>query len=249
MTLNVLIVDDECLARARLRTLPGECTAPAAQVAGEAANATQAMAWLQHHRADVVFLDIWMPGTDGLALADLFKTMSPRPAVVFVTAYADHAVQAFALAAVDYLTKPVRRERLQEALQKIERNMQYSRARGPDFVKNTVRIQNRGLVHQMPLAQVVYFKAELKYVTVRTRTQRHILEGSLDALERKFPLHFLRIHRHTLIARHALRALEKHCDPAGAEAWSVRLDGVDERLPVARRQLAAVRAMLISPCF
>ncbi|MDB5868047.1 MAG: transcriptional regulator, LytR/AlgR family, partial [Polaromonas sp.] len=119
--LRILLVDDEALARSRLRTLLGDCAAPAALVAAEAADAVQAMRLLQHQAFDAVLLDIHMPGTDGLALARIIAGLPRPPAVVFVTAHSAHAVQAFELEAVDYLTKPVRLERLQQALQKVER--------------------------------------------------------------------------------------------------------------------------------
>ena len=122
--LKILLVDDEALARSRLRTLLGDCTAPTALVTAEASDAVQAMHALQHQSFDAVLLDIHMPGVDGLALAKLMAGLPQPPAVVFVTAHAGHAVQAFELDAVDYLTKPVRLERLRQALQKVERVMQ-----------------------------------------------------------------------------------------------------------------------------
>ena len=121
MRLKVLIVDDETLARSRLRTLLGECSEPRVDVVGEAANAVQAMEQIQRTGCDLVLLDIHMPGVDGMALAKTLRELAAPPAVVFVTAHAEHAVQAFELEAVDYLTKPVRRERLQQALQKVQR--------------------------------------------------------------------------------------------------------------------------------
>ena len=127
---KVLVVDDEPLARSRLRTLLGDCTSPAVSLDGEAANATQAMALLSHHVFDVALLDIHMPGADGMTLAKTLRDLPNAPAVVFVTAHAEHAVQAFELEAVDYLTKPVRLERLMASLQKIERIVH--NARGPE---------------------------------------------------------------------------------------------------------------------
>ena len=113
--LTVLIVDDEPLARSRLRTLLGDCQQPAAVAAGEAGDANEAMALARRQPFDVVLLDIHMPGTDGIALAQALAQLPQPPAVVFVTAHAEHAVKAFELDAADYLTKPVRRERLQAA--------------------------------------------------------------------------------------------------------------------------------------
>lgn len=246
MTLKILIVDDEALARARLRTLLGDCTAPAASVEAEAANAAQALAWLQHHPVDVALIDIHMPGADGLTLAQTLRTLPQPPAVVFVTAYAEHAVQAFEVEAADYLTKPVRLERLQLALQKIERNRQYARGLQPDLPEEVLIIQDRGRTERVPLAEVLYLKAELKYITVRTAARSYILEGSLSELEDKYGSRFLRIHRNTLIARRAVRSLEKYHDPQEGEGWAVRLNGIDELLWVSRRQLAAVRELVLN---
>ncbi len=244
MTLTVLIVDDEMLARARLRTLLEDCRTPAAQVAAEAANAAQAMAWLQHHPVDVALLDIHMPGPDGLALAQTLRALPRPPAVVFVTAHTEHAVQAFELEAVDYLTKPVRLERLQLALQKVERLIQRGKGLEPNLIEKVLVIHERGRTERVPLSQVLYLKAELKYVTVRTAAKSHILEGALSELEDKYSEQFMRIHRNALVARRAVRALEKHYDAEEGEGWAVRLNGIDELLSVSRRQLAAVRALI-----
>ena len=247
MVLKVLIVDDEALARARLRTLLADCTAPAASVEAEAANAVQAIEWLQHHAADVALIDIHMPGVDGLTLAQTLHTLAHPPTVVFVTAYAEHAVQAFELEAVDYLTKPVRLERLQSALQKIDRLAHTTRGLESDLPEEMLVIQERGRTERVPVAQVLYLKAELKYITVRTASKSYILEGSLTELEEKYATRFVRIHRNALIARHAVRALEKHHDPDEGEGWAVRLNGVHEPLLVSRRQLAAVRELVAGP--
>ena len=239
--LNILLVDDEALARSRLRTLLGDCTAPAAGVGAEAADAVQAMTALQHQTFDAVLLDIHMPGADGMALARSIAAMPEPPCVVFVTAHASHAVQAFELDAVDYLTKPVRLERLQQALQKVERTMQTGRAETPDIVKKVLIIQDRGRTERLPLDEVLYLKAELKYITVRTARRSYILDGSLNELEERHTAHFMRIHRNALVARRAVRRLEKHFDAEEGEGWALKLEGLDELLPVSRRQLGAVR--------
>ena len=239
--LKILLVDDEALARSRLRALLGDCTAPASVVAAEASDAVQAMSALQHQSFDAVLLDIHMPGADGLALAGLIAHLPRPPAVVFVTAHAGHAVQAFELDAVDYLTKPVRLERLRQALQKVERAMQARQAQEPEKAEETLLIQDRGRAERVPIAEVLYFKAELKYITVRTAGRSYILDGSLSELEARLGSRFMRIHRNALIARRAVRALEKHFDPEEGEGWAVRLNGLDELLAVSRRQLGAVR--------
>lgn len=246
MSLSVLIVDDEALARARLRTLLGDCRSPAVRVDGEAANATQAIELLRRHRVDLVLLDIHMPGADGLTLAQTLRGLPQPPAVVFVTAHAEHAVQAFELEAVDYLTKPVRLERLQASLQKVERLVQSGKGRESVLPEEVLLIQERGRIERVPLADVLYLKAELKYVTVRTAAKSYILDAALSELEDKYATQFMRIHRNALIARRAIRALEKNFDPEEGEGWAVRLHGVEELLAVSRRQLAAVREAIAS---
>ena len=251
--MNILIVDDEALARHRLRTLLSDCAqapaSPQRMAVAEAANAGEALAQLgpTGGRAfDLVLLDIHMPGQDGLSLAHALQTLPHPPAVVFVTAHMDHAVSAFELDAVDYLTKPVRRERLQQALAKVQRSTRAPvTAAAPGAPEGeTLLIQDRGRTERLPLAEVLYFKAEQKYVTVRTATRSYIMDGALSELEAKFAPRFLRIHRNALVARRAVRALEKHYDPEEGEGWAVRLQGSTELLAVSRRQVAAVREEL-----
>jgi two-component system response regulator AlgR len=244
MSLQVLVVDDEPLARSRLKSLLGECAAPPVTVAGEAGNAAQAMELLGRQSFDAVLLDIRMPGADGLALAQVLRSLPHAPAVVFVTAHAEHAVAAFELEAVDYLTKPVRLERLLAALQKVERLAQSRGAAQADAAPEILLIQDRGRTERVPLAEVLYFKAELKYITVRTAARSYILDASLSELEERHAAQFLRVHRNALVARRAVRALEKHYDAEEGEGWAVRLNGIDELLAVSRRQLGAVREAL-----
>ena len=261
--LRVLLVDDEALARLRLRTLLGDCTAPQAVVIGEAADAQQALTALRHTPFDLLLLDIHMPGMDGVALARTLRELSgpdPRdqPAVVFVTAHSEHAVQAFELDAADYLTKPVRLERLQQALGRVQQRRQLLRdaqdlllkqeqlrqsipGLNPDLAEKVLIIQDRGRTERVPLSDVLYFKAELKYVTVRTARRSYVLDGSLSELEVLYAERFMRIHRNALIARRAVRALVRHHDPDEGEGWAVQLIGLDEVLMVSRRQVTAVR--------
>ena len=246
MKLRVLLVDDEALARARLRVLLADCRMPTAEVLAEAANAVQALTALQQQTFDVVLLDVRMPSMDGVQLAQAIASLPEPPAVVFVTAHAEHAVQAFDVAAVDYLTKPVRLERLQQALQKVERLAYIHIGLQPDLMGEVLIIQDRGRTERVPLAEVLYLKAELKYITVRTATHSYIFDGALSELEEKYAAHFMRVHRNALIARRAVRALVKHFDAEEGEGWAVRLSGIDELLAVSRRQLSAVREAISS---
>ena len=249
--MNILIVDDEALARSRLRTLLADLGAAgsngnsaAPRSVTEAATAAEALACLAPTSGrgwDVVLLDIHMPGQDGLALAHQLRTLLAfPPAIVFVTAHTDHAVSAFELDAVDYLTKPVRRERLQQALAKVQRTrLSAASPYAPDAgaasalatpppipAGEVLVIQDRGRTERLPLAEVLYFKAEQKYVTVRTAARSYVLDGALSELETRHGAHFLRIHRNALVARRAMRALERHHDPVEGEGWAVRLQGL-----------------------
>jgi two-component system response regulator AlgR len=248
--LRVLLVDDEELARLRLRGLIGECTQPPAVVVGEAANATQVLVWLQSQRCDVLMLDIHMPGRDGTQLAAELRQIANPPAVVFVTAHPEHALKAFDLEAVDYLTKPVRRERLHAALQRVaqRRSQQPAPADGP--AEPVVVVSDRGRVVRVPVSEVLYLKAELKYVTLRTAEHTYVLDDALSDLEQRLGERFLRVHRNALVAKRAVRALERRViaggDDEGGESWAVRVAPVDEWLAVSRRQATAVREALVA---
>lgn len=245
--LRVLLVDDEDLARLRLRNLLAECDAPRVEIAGEASNAAQALAWLAANDCDALLLDIGMPGTDGVALATELRRRARPPAVVFVTAHAGRALDAFELNAVDYLTKPVRRARLAEALQRAaQRKAAQAAAPAAAAEPPVIVVTEQGRVVRVPLHEVLYLKAELKYVTLRTALRTHVLDEALSDLEARLGGHVLRVHRNALVARHALRELERRApagdaDGEGAEGWAVRVAPVDEWLAVSRRQLAAVR--------
>jgi two-component system response regulator AlgR len=246
--LKVLVVDDEELARLRLRGLVNECASPRAQVVGEAANTSQALAWIAANECDLVLLDIHMPGPDGTQLAARLRQLPKPPAIVFVTAHAEHALQAFDLEAVDYLTKPVRRERLQAALQRVAQRLgtRTNEPNAPAEAEPVILVNELGRKIRVPVSAVLYLKAELKYVTLRTATHTHVLDDALTDLEQRLGERFLRIHRNALVARHALRALERRVLPAdgedeAAEGWVVRVAPVDEWLVVSRRQVAAVK--------
>ena len=249
--LRVLIVDDEEPARWRLRSLVEDCPSPRAEVVGEAANATQARVWLAGNACDLLLLDIAMPGPNGLALADELRGFAPpAPAVVFVTAHAEHALRAFELDAADYLTKPVSRERLRSALQRVAQRRRPPEPAPPAAEAGRVLVvHDRGRVLRLPLADVLYLKAELKYVTLRTAAHSYVLDDALSDLEQRLGDGFLRVHRNALVARSAVRALQRRRGAVGSddqtgEHWAVQLQPTGEWLAVSRRQLAAVREAL-----
>jgi two-component system response regulator AlgR len=249
--LRVLVVDDEALARQRLAALVRECAEPACSVAGECANARQAGEWLAAHpgQADVLLLDIQMPGALGTEFAAELKGMAHPPAVVFVTAHGEHALAAFDLDAVDYLTKPVKRDRLADALQRAARRARALQAQTADDDAPVLVVSERGRVVRVPLADVLYLKAELKYVTLRTAQHSYVLEDSLTDLEVRLADRVLRVHRNALVARQAVRALERRrladSEEEGNEiGWAVQVAATGEWLAVSRRQVSAVREAL-----
>lgn len=246
--LRVLIVDDEPLARLRLAQLVrdvGAAREPAAEVAGEAGAAQAALDWLAGAEADLLLLDIQMPGLDGIALAARLQSMPRPPAVVFITAHAEHALRAFELEATDYLTKPVRRERLQAALQRVARRLGGSGAAAGSGNEPVIVVSERGRLVRVPLAEVLYLKAELKYVTLRTARHSYVLDEALAELEQRLGERFLRVHRNAIVARSAVRALERRAgEDEDAEGWAVQVSPTDEWLAVSRRQVGAVREAL-----
>jgi two-component system, LytTR family, response regulator AlgR len=253
--IKVLIVDDEELARLRLRGLVNDCAAPKATVVGEAANAAQAIEFLAGQPCDLLLLDIHMPGLDGMQLAAQLRQRPHPPAVVFVTAHAEHALRAFDLEAVDYLTKPVKRDRLHAALQRVaQRLAPREAAPAPAEASGeapVIVVSDRGRIVRVPIDDVLYLKAELKYVTLRTAEHTFVLDESLSDLEARLGERFLRVHRNALVARKAVRALERRViagegDDEGGEGWAVRMAPVDEWLAVSRRQVAAVREALVA---
>ncbi|MBL0148357.1 MAG: response regulator transcription factor [Ideonella sp.] len=243
--LQVLIVDDESLARLRLRSLVEGCSEPRAVVAAEAGDSAEAMRQLSSTPCDVVLLDIVMPGGSGLKLADEIRRLPAGPMVVFVTAHAEHALRAFEVDAADYLTKPVKRDRLQAALLRVaQRRAQEPLAApsGPVLV-----VSDRGRVLRVPAGEVLYLKAELKYVTLCSTRGTWLLDEPLADLEQRLGHGFLRVHRNAVVALASVRALAKRgtAGEAGADegGWQLQVANGDW-LAVSRRQLPAVREVL-----
>lgn len=249
--LSILIVDDEAPARSRLRELLADLSSELpVQVVGEADNGLAALAQLEAADVDVVLTDIRMPRMDGIELAEHLGGLPTPPAVIFVTAYDNYAVQAFDLNAIDYLLKPVRAQRLLAALQKVTQHRQTGDIAALSTIGREVRgggrthlsSQERGRLLLVPVSEVLYFKAELKYVTARTKDREYLLDDALTHLEEEFADQFLRLHRAVLVARDAIAGFERASgDDAEAYGWAL-LRGVPDKLPVSRRQWAVAKA-------
>ncbi|MGZ8215928.1 LytR/AlgR family response regulator transcription factor [Methylomagnum sp.] len=244
--MKVLIVDDEMMARKRLRALLAE-VAPDGVIVGEAGDGGEALRLIAATAPDVVLMDVRMPRLDGLNAAREIARLAQPPAVIFVTAYEEYAVDAFDICAVDYLLKPIRKQRLEAALQKAKRftdlvwrKLDAALPPGSRPRRGHLCLYSHGELRLVPLASVVYFRADSKYTVVRTETDEALLEESLVALEQEFGEGFMRIHRNALVATERIAGLAKLPDGG----MGLRLHGVPGPLEVSRRHLPAVRAWL-----
>jgi two-component system, LytTR family, response regulator AlgR len=234
--LKVFIVDDETPARERLKELLGDIAAEVpTSVVGEARHGVEAVELIPGSDAQVVLLDIKMPGMGGLEEA---------PRIVFVTAHDRHAVEAFELNALDYLLKPVRAERLAAALRKASVPEGEKLEKAAEAPREYLSVPERHRIALVPVRDILFLRAEQKYVTVRTRSREYLVEEPLVALEREFAARLVRIHRNCLVARAAIRGFERAPGEEDEAHWLVLLDGVDEKLPVSRRQWPLVRDLV-----
>lgn len=246
--LRVVLVDDEEPARARLKDLLDDIaeTQPT-RVVGVAANGLEALRLIEDLATDVVLADIRMPVMDGVELARHLGRLHCPPAVIFTTAYDEYAVQAFDLAATDYLLKPVRAARLAEALARARRRSPAADALLAGLSRGSRRhfsVNERGRIVLVPVADVLFLRAELKYVTARTAAREFLLDESLVQLEQEFRDRFVRIHRNCLVSRGAVTGVERAGQDDGEAHWDVVLAGLAERLPISRRQWPVVRHAL-----
>lgn len=245
--IRVVIVDDEHPARSRLRELLDDCRGELPHVlAGEAANGVQGLQVVATAQADVVLADIHMPEMSGIEFARHLQVLERPPAVIFVTAHDQYAIEAFEVNAVDYLTKPVRAARLLTALKKAANGARLSRGVLESIdpaPRRHFSVAERGRVTLVPVSEVVYLRAELKYVTLRTREREHLVEESLTQIEQELGGVFVRIHRNCLVARRLVRGFERGVETEGEVGWSVILEGLEEKLPVSRRQWPQVKSL------
>ncbi len=244
LALRVFIVDDEPPAHNRLRDLLNDCNNQLAlEVVGEAGNGQEALDKLVDIPVDVVLLDIRMPQMDGIELAQHLQKLPKPPVIIFTTAYDAYAIKAFELHAIDYLLKPIRLGRLFDALNRAREAVpvqtEILRELLPEPRKN-LSIHERGKIHLIPIERVLYLRAELKYVTVRTVEREYLIEESLNALEKEFNARFVRIHRNCLVAKGEIEGFEKGGEE-GESGWMVKLKGLEELLAISRRQQHIVK--------
>jgi two-component system response regulator AlgR len=240
--LGVLIVDDEPPARERLQRLVGELDG--FHVAGLCATGIEALQLVSKVDPAIVLLDIRMPGMTGIETARHLGALEQPPAIVFTTAYDEYALQAFELQAVGYLLKPVRRERLEEALKHASRLsapqlMKLGASQQPLATRQHVAVRVRDELKLIPVKDIRYFRADQKYVTVRHTRGEELLDEPLRGLEEEFAHEFVRAHRSLLVAIAHVETLERNAD-----GYVLRLRGEPEPLPVSRRQLTELKQRL-----
>ena len=240
--MKVLVVDDEPLARQRLEQL----LTPMEQVSSVimASNGQQALDICQSEKPDLVLLDIRMPGIDGLETAQHLSHMEKVPAIIFTTAYDEYALDAFKVNAVDYLLKPVRREKLAESL---TRACQLNRAqiqaiKSEPSGRTNITAKISGNIKLIPVADIFYFQADQKYVTVKHTNGETIIEDTLKDLQSEFETLFIRVHRNALVAKKFIAGIQK--DNEGHTF--VTMSECEEPVEISRRHLSAVKKLITS---
>lgn len=239
--LKILIADDETPARNRLRDLLTDIGNN--QIVAEAKNGKEALELAGETKPDLMLLDIRMPLMDGLETAQHAQKLAPKPHIIFTTAYDVYAIKAFDLNAIDYLLKPIRLERLQIAIDKVQalKPAQIEALKPLQKSRSHLSIHERGRVILVPISDIVYLRAELKYITVRTVEHEYLLEESLTNLEAEFSDYFVRLHRNCLVANAYIVGYEKRADETGDSQWHALLKGVPETVAISRRQQHLVR--------
>lgn len=236
--MRILVVDDEPLARDRLlRFLQ---SIDYVDGTASATNGTEALTRLQSESFDVVLLDIRMPGPSGLEVAEAIGRMSQRPAVIFCTAYDEHALEAFRVNAQSYLLKPIQKTALEDALQRCQRlnRAQVMALSATDSAAvPTIPVQTGREKERLPMAEVYYFRADQKYVSLFSERGERVVDISLKALEEKFPAILIRVHRNCLVNR---SRIEKLFRDAEGGYW-VSVLGEEKPLAVSRRHVKQVK--------
>lgn len=243
MNMRVMIVDDERPALSRLSSMLDD--ANGYEVCAQAGNGVEAIKQAEAHKPDVILMDIRMPGMDGLEAARHMSEYEEPPAIIFTTAYGEHALEAFETNAIGYLLKPIRREKLMEELTKATKlnKAQIGKLGDEDDNRRThICARVRGNLELIPVEDIAYFQAEQKYVTVRHSGGEVLIEEPLKSLEAEFGDIYMRIHRNALVATKMMAGLEKTIEGR----FNLRLKDMEDTLEISRRHVAGVRKFLRS---
>ena len=241
MPLNILIADDEAPARNRMRDLLSDIEHVA--VVAEAKNGKEAIDLALQTKPDLMLLDIRMPVMDGIEAAQHAQKIEPKPHIIFTTAFDAYAIKAFDLNAIDYLLKPIRLERLQTAINKAHalKPAQIAALKPLQKTRTHLSIHERGRVLLVPIETIIYLRAELKYITVRTVEREYLIEESLTNLEAEFGERFIRLHRNCLVAPPFIAGYEKRLNQDNEAQWVALLKGINETVTISRRQQHLIR--------
>ncbi|HLD09497.1 MAG TPA: response regulator transcription factor [Methylophilaceae bacterium] len=241
--LKVLIADDEAPARNRLHGLLTDI--PNVTLVAEAKNGNEVLAFASDTNPDLVLLDIRMPKMDGIEAAEHLQKLDVPPAIIFTTAFDAYAMQAFDMNAVDYLLKPIRLERLQTAINKARALLpaQLAALKPLQPQRGHFSVIERGRVILVPVIDVIFLRAELKYITVRTKEREYLIEDSLTTIEQEFGDRFLRLHRNCLVAQASVLGYEKRHGPDGESHWVALLKDIPDIVAVSRRQHHVLREL------
>ena len=241
--MKVLIVDDEQLARGRIARMIGDIEGY--EVAGEAANGMDAVRLAEKVHPDAVLLDIRMPGMDGLEAARHISGFDESPAVIFCTAYEEHAIEAFNVQAVGYLLKPVRKEDLVTALGNASRTNKAqlsALAQVNESRRTHISARTRRGIELISIGEIRYFQADQKYVTVRHAEGEILIDETLRELEDEFGDLFVRVHRNSLVASGYIEALVR----GDHGHYQIRMRGIEDLVDVSRRHVSGIRKFIKS---
>lgn len=245
---NILIADDEAPARNRLREQLADISH--VNLVGEAKTGKEAVNFATETHPDIVLLDIRMPEMDGIEAAQHLQKLAKPPAIIFTTAFDSYAIQAFDMNAVDYLLKPIRLERLQNAINKAQTLLprQLEALQPLQTQRSHLSITERSRILLVPVIDIIYLRAELKYITVRTAEREYLIEESLTHLEQEFGDIFVRLHRNCLVANAYIIGYEKrnassdNQNESNEKQWVALLKNVPETIAVSRRQQHLIRS-------
>lgn len=267
---RILIVDDEAPARTRMRSLIEDIQVDCpCELIGEASDGQTALDILVEHKPDILLLDVQMPGMTGIELAQHIAAakLEFAPAIVFVTAYDEYALKAFEVHAMDYLLKPVRAQRLQEAIQRIQlfKSQTQTQAQSQTLaeklsesvqalpkLRQNFSVLEKNRVLLIPVRDVLFLKAEQKYVTIQTSQRAYLTEESLVSIEAEMSSVFVRVHRNALVARDAILGVERAThmvdvdseQERASDSWQVIVRNSNERLPISRRQWSVIKNLV-----
>jgi two-component system response regulator AlgR len=234
--MKIMIVDDENLARMRLKALLNELGYTNII---EATNGHQAIKTAKINNPDTVLMDIGMPGMNGMEATDILTKFDNPPIVIFTTAYNDRALEAFEKQAIDYLLKPVRKDRLEQALTRASTLRKTFNCDNEEKKRTHINVNQNGGMRLIPINQIYYFRAEQKYVILCWQEGEALIDLSLRKIEDEFSEYFIRIHRNAVVGLAHITGMQKNNNGQNF----VLLGRINKKLEISRRHLAGIKKL------